>query len=209
MNRLRQFHRLSALIIVMYAGLHIANHLVGLSSIESHIEFMRKARWVYRQPAVETLLLLSVLFQMGSGLTLVIRGWRQRRGFIPWLQASSGVYLMLFLFNHVAAVLYGRNTLHLDTNFYYAAAGFYTHPLQFYFAPYYFFAVVALFTHFGCALYWRMQAKSTAACVLAVMLPVGIGSLISLLIVLSLAGVFYPVKIPPEYKASFNSTGKP
>lgn len=202
---LRKLHRFSALIIVAYACLHITNHLVGLGGIESHIEFMRKTRLVYRQPAIEAVLFLSVAFQICSGLVMVVRGWRQRRGLIPWLQAASGIYLVFFFFNHVGAVLYGRNTLHLDTNFYYAAAGFYTPPLQFYFAPYYFLSVVALFTHLGCALYWRSQSSSRTARILSVALPVGIGSIISLLIVLSLAGVFYPVNVPPEYKASFSA----
>jgi hypothetical protein len=205
MNMLRKLHHFSALVIAVYACIHITNHLVGLSGVDSHIEFMRKARLVYRQPAVEALLLLSVAFQICSGLALVVRGWKRRRSFISWLQAGSGIYLVLFFFNHVGAVLYGRNTLHLDTNFYYAAAGFYVPPLQFYFAPYYFLAVVALFTHLGCALYWRLQSSSRAAHMLAVALPVSIGSIISLLIVLSLAGVFYPVNVPPEYKASFSA----
>jgi hypothetical protein len=202
---LRKFHRISALLIAAYACLHIANHLVGLRGVESHIEFMRVARLVYRQPVVEILLLLSVAFQVGSGVTFIIRGWKQRRGLMPWLQAGSGAYLVLFFLNHVSAVLYGRNTLHLDTNFYYAAAGFYVPPLQFYFAPYYFLAVVALFAHVGCALYWRFQTGSRLARALSIALPLSVGSIISLLIVLSLAGVFYPVDVPPEYKASFSA----
>lgn len=197
---LRKLHRFSALVIIAYAFIHITNHLVGLAGIESHIEFMRKARWVYRQPTVESLLFLSVAFQVCSGLTLVIRGWRQRRGFIPWLQAGSGIYLALFLLNHVVAVLYGRNSLHIDTNFYYAAAGFYTPPLQYYFAPYYFLSVVALFTHVGCAVYWLLQSSSRSIRMLALALPVFIGCIISLLIVLTLASAFYPVILPSEYK---------
>lgn len=202
---LRELHRFSALIIATYACLHIANHLAGLGGVELHIEFMRMIRLVYRQPAVEALLLASVAFQICSGLALVIQGWKQRRGFIPWLQAVSGIYLVLFFFNHVMAVLYGRNTLHLDTNFYYAAAGFHVPPLQFYFAPYYFFAVVALFTHLGCALYLRLESSSRATRLLAVALPASIGCLISLLVVLSLAGAFYPVNVPPEYTGSFSA----
>lgn len=202
---LRKLHRFSALVIIVYACLHITNHLVGLGGVESHIEFMRKARLVYRLPAVEILLLLSVAFQICSGLVLVVRGWRKRRGFIPWLQVGSGIYLAFFFFNHVGAVLYGRNMLQLDTNFYFAAAGFYVPPFQFYFAPYYFLAVIALFTHLGCALYWQMQSRPRAVQILAVVLPISIGAVISLLIVLSLAGVFYPVNVPPEYKELFST----
>ncbi len=200
---LRKIHGLSALLIAVYACVHIANHLVGLVGVESHLAFMRAARLVYRYPVVEAVLLMAVAFQIYSGLTFVVRGWKQRLGFMPWLQAGSGAYLALFLLNHVGAVLFGRTVLHLDTNFYYAAAGFYVPPFQFFFVPYYFFGVLALFTHLGCALHWRLHTKSRPARVLAVVLPSSVGFVVSLLIVLSLAGVFYPVQVPIEYKATF------
>jgi succinate dehydrogenase/fumarate reductase cytochrome b subunit len=200
---LRKLHRISALLIAAYACIHIINHLVGLGGIEAHIAFMRAARSVYRLPVVETVLLIAIAFQICSGLTLLIRGWKQRSGFIPWLQAGSGAYLAFFFLLHVSSVINIRTTFHLDTNFYVAAAGFYVPPLQFFFMPYYFLAVVALFTHVGCALYWRFQAHSRPARTLAVALPVGIGFAVSLLIVLMLAGAFYPVHVPSEYKAPF------
>lgn len=100
-------------------------------------------------------------------------------------------------------MLFGRTVLDLDTNFYFAAAGFHVPPFQYFFAPYYFLAVLALFTHLGCALYWQLQAKPRFARGVAVALPVVVGLAVSSLIVLSLAGVFYRVDIPPEYKATF------
>ena len=200
---LRKFHGLSALFIAAYACVHIANHLVGLRGVESHIAFMRAARLVYRFPVVEVVLLMAVAFQIYSGLAFVVRGWRQRQGFMPWLQAGSGAYLVFFILNHVGAVLFGRTVLHLDTNFYYAAAGFYVPPFQFFFVPYYFLAVLAIFTHLGCALYWQLRAKSRPARVLAVVVPSGLGLVASLLIVLLLAGVLYPVQVPAEYKATY------
>jgi len=200
---LRTLHGFSALFLVAYAAVHIANHLVGLAGIEAHIAFMRDFRSVYRIPVVEAMLLAAVAFQVYSGLTFVVRGWKQRQGLVPWLQAGSGAYLAFFFLNHVGAVLFGRTVLDLDTNFYFAAAGFHVPPFQYFFAPYYFLAVLALFTHLGCALYWQLQAKPRFARGVAVALPVVVGLAVSSLIVLSLAGVFYRVDIPPEYKATF------
>lgn len=200
---LRTLHGFSALFLVAYAAVHIANHLVGLAGIEAHIAFMRDFRSVYRIPVVEAMLLAAVAFQIYSGLTFVVRGWKQRQGLVPWLQAGSGAYLAFFFLNHVGAVLFGRTVLDLDTNFYFAAAGFHVPPFQYFFAPYYFLAVLALFTHLGCALYWQLQAKPRFARGVAVALPVVVGLAVSSLIVLSLAGVFYRVDIPPEYKATF------
>jgi hypothetical protein len=110
---------------------------------------------------------------------------------------------VFFFVNHVGAVLFGRTVLHLDTHFYDAAAGFYVPPFQLFFAPYYFLGVLALFTHLGCALRWQQQARSRSARVLAVAVPSGVGLVVSLLIVLSLAGVFYAVQVPTEYKATY------
>lgn len=200
---LRKLHGLSALLILVFLCVHIANHLAALSGIDSHLAFMRSARLVYRSPAVEILILLAVVFQIYSGITFVVRGWKQRQGFLPWLQAGSGAYLAFFFLNHVGAILYGRTVLHLDTNFYFAAAGFYVPPFQFFFAPYYFLGVLALFTHLGCALYWLLETKSQTIRILAVALSFTVGFALSLLIVLSLSGVFHPLQVPPEYKATY------
>ena len=91
---LRKLHRLSALFIAAFACLHLANHLAGLRGVEAHIEFMRSARLVYRQPIVEFLLLLAIALQICSGLALIIRGWKRRYGVMRWLQAGSGAYLV-------------------------------------------------------------------------------------------------------------------
>lgn len=207
---LRTLHRASAVLIATFACLHIANHLASLWGVSSHIAFMQTARSIYRQATVEIILLFCVAFQIASGLWFVIRGWKRRNGLVPWLQAASGSYLVFFFLVHVGAVLYGRSVLDLDTNFYFAAAGFHVPPNQYFFAPYYFLAVLALFTHLGCAAYWQFPASSRTARGLAVALPVILGGVISLLIVLSLAGMLQPVEVPAKYKATYAPTaGQP
>jgi len=200
---LRKLHAMSALVIAAFACLHIANHLAGLGGASAHIAFMETARVVYRARAVEWALLACVGFQIVSGLVFVIRGWKQRHGGIAWLQALSGAYLSFFLAIHVGAVLFGRAALDLDTNFYFAAAGFHVEPFQFFFAPYYFFAVVALFSHLGCAAYWQSEGRPRLARALVIAVPCAVGSVMSLLIVMSLAGALFPVDIPASYKATY------
>jgi succinate dehydrogenase/fumarate reductase cytochrome b subunit len=200
---LRDLHRASAVLIGVFALVHIANHLASLSGVSAHIAFMEAARAVYRQPAIESLLLLCVAFQVASGLRLVARGWRRRSGAVAWLQAVSGIYLAFFFLVHVAAVLFGRSVLGLDTNFYYAAAGFHVPPYALFFAPYYFLGVFALFVHLGCAAYWRAASRPRVVRVLALTLPTSIGAVVSLLIGLSLAGHIAPVDIPAKYKATY------
>jgi succinate dehydrogenase/fumarate reductase cytochrome b subunit len=200
---LRKLHALSAVLIAAFVCVHLANHLVGLTGTAAHIDFMEAARAVYRLGVIEWVLLGCVAFQIISGLTLVVRGWKQRRGFVPWLQAVSGALLALFLIVHVGAVLFGRAAFNLDTNFYFAAAGFHVAPYQYFFAPYYFLGVAALFTHAACAAYWRSRSLPRAARILIVALPSTIGVTLATLIVLSLAGALFPVEIPVEYKATY------
>ncbi len=195
----RKFHRLSACVLAAYILLHLSNHLLAVAGAHAHIAFMEAIRPLYRNAVVEPLLLACVLFQCGSGIWMVLRGWKKRYGLVAWLQAGSGIYLALFLFFHVGAVLFGRAALKLDTNFYYAAAGFVLMPYELFFAPYYFFAVCALFTHLGCAAYWQVEARSPIARRLAIAVPAGIGLLAALLINLALAGVLHPLDIPAKY----------
>ena len=202
MQVLRALHRTSALAIGLYAAMHIANHLVALAGVPAHLAFMDAARVVYRQPVAEAVLLACVAFQGASGVWLLLAGWKARRGALPWLQASSGAYLALFLLIHVAAIFYGR-ALGLDTNFYYAAAGFQVPPFQYFFAPYYFLAIVALFTHVGCALARRAPQGRRRA--LAIGVPMVAGLVISSLVLACLAGVVHPFDVPAKYKRTYHA----
>jgi succinate dehydrogenase/fumarate reductase cytochrome b subunit len=200
---LQKLHGLSALLIAAFVCVHIANHLAGLAGAATHIAFMEAARSVYRLGVIEWVLLGCVAFQIVGGLTLFVRDWKRRQGFIAWLQAVCGMLLALFLIVHVGAVLFGRGALNLDTNFYFAAAGFHVPPFQYFFAPYYFLGVAALFTHAACAAYWRSRNLPRVARILIVAMPSAIGVTLSMLIVLSLAGALFPVEIPAEYKATY------
>ncbi len=193
------------MLIALFAFAHIANHLAGLAGVATHLAFMESTRLVYRNPVVEIVLLLCVAFQVGSGLTLALRGWRLRRGFVPWLQALSGVYLSFFLLVHVSAILSGRVLLNLDTNFYFAAAGFHVPPYPFFFVPYYFLAVVALFAHLGCAAYWQVQHRPGLTRVLVIAIPTAVAAVVALLIVLLLAGKLQPFEVPAKYKATYGA----
>ncbi len=202
---LRSLHRTSALLVFAFAFLHIANHLASLHSIELHIALMNALRKTYRQPVVEVLVLVCMACQSASGLLLVARAWPARVALVARLQVVSGLYLAFFLLVHVSAVLYGRRVLGLDTNFFFAAAGQHVPPFQWFFAPYYFLAVLALFVHAGCAAYRRFArlrpriGRTLLAC------AVGAGLIVSVLLTGSLAGVFEDLHIPAAYRATFGA----
>lgn len=201
---LHKLHRASACIIGAYIAVHLFNHLLAIRSVEGHIQFMESFRHIYRNLFVEVLLLVCVMFQVGSGVYFIKNRWGRRQGFFERIQALSGGYLAFFLLVHVGAVLVGRGMLGLDTNFYYAAAGMHASPFQYYFVPYYFLAVVAIFAHIACAVHWlarndvKVETRNDYGyAVLA------IGVVASTLIVAAFAGTFYDIKIPQEYRATY------
>jgi succinate dehydrogenase/fumarate reductase cytochrome b subunit len=202
MRQVRNLHRLSAMALGLFLVAHLTNHIAAIFGIAVHQRVLSALRVVYRQPWVEPVLLLFAFWQVVSGLTLVVRKWRDRSGAVAWLQAISGAYMAFFLVVHTAAVLLGRH-LGLDTNFYFAAAGFHLPSWPWFFAPYYFLAIVALFVHVGCALSWSFatdrrhrQTTIAAGFLLA-------GALTGAILVLVMAGGFYPVVIPMEYLRVF------
>jgi succinate dehydrogenase/fumarate reductase cytochrome b subunit len=201
---LHKLHRTSAFIIGAYVAVHLFNHGLALRSVEAHIQFMESFRHIYRNPFVEVLLLACVTFQIGSGIYFIKNRWGQRHGFFGRVQALSGGYLAFFLLVHVGAVLFGRAALDLDTNFYYAAAGMHVPPFQYYFVPYYFLAVVAIFGHIACAVHWLTRdnlSEATRNYFGYTSLVVGVVA--ATLIVAAFAGAFYNIKVPQEYRATY------
>jgi hypothetical protein len=200
---LRAYHRTSALIAGGFLLLHMGNHAVGLFGQTAHIAAMGLIRPLYRNAVVEPILLVLLTFQIVSGLAMVIKGWRNRNGLVAWLQALSGLYLAAFLAIHVTSVLAGRWQLGLDTNFNFAAAGFHVAAWPFYFAPYYFFAVAALFTHVGCALYWNLGTGRGSVPRRTMIAFTAGGAMFALAITLALGGALFPVTIPDRYLATY------
>jgi hypothetical protein len=201
---LHRLHRLSAVIIGSYVLLHLFNHLLALKGPALHIAFMKQYRQIYRLPVIEALLMFLLVYQIGSGIYFIVKRRGQRHGFFAKAQAWSGAYLAFFLLIHVGAVLYGRYALHLDTNFYYAAAGLNITPYQVFFMPYYFLAVVAFFTHVACALHWLSRKHITLPVRnLAGYATLFLGISIATLIVATFMGAFYHVTIPAAYRATF------
>jgi succinate dehydrogenase/fumarate reductase cytochrome b subunit len=194
---LRPVHRASAIALALFLAAHLLGHLAGLAGAAAHQSVLEALRLIYRQPLVEGVLLGCLLFQMGSGLTLLWRGRGRRRGGVAWMQAISGGYLALFLLIHVTAVLAGRFQ-GVDTNLQFAAAGMHTPPWQWFFGPYYFFAVFALGTHVGCALYWNLPEPLRARALVGSMLA---GWMLAVGLVVLLAGGFHALEIPARYLA--------
>lgn len=205
---LHKLHRLSACLIGAFIAIHLFNHLLAISGIDAHIAFMESCRRLYRMPVLEVLLLVGVLYQIFSGVYFISARWGERQGFFERLQAISGGYLCFFLLNHVGAVIFGRVESNLDTNFYFAAAGTHISPFRYFFIPYYFFAVLAIFGHVACAFHWLTRKRiSLVARNRSSYTIIAFGAFLSCLIVLAFSGGLYQVDIPSEYIETFVSLG--
>jgi hypothetical protein len=162
-----QLHRITAIILALFLASHLAVHLFALAGPDAHDAALTAIQWTYRHPVVEPLLLMALLFQIGLGLRLLWRRWREP-GKSRWakLQLASGLYLTYFIINHSSAALITRSVGQLDTNFWWVS-GPLLHPLlSWWFYPYYAFAVMAVTAHAGAALHFRgydQPAKWVAA----------------------------------------------
>lgn len=141
--KIKNLHYFSGVTITLFIGLHLFNHLCSIQGINQHIEVMSIFRSFYRNTIVESLLLLAVIIQIVSGLNLAFTKRKVSVSKFEKLQIWSGLYLAFFLIIHVSAVLTGRFCLHLDTNFYFGAAGINTYPFNLFFIPYYSLAILS------------------------------------------------------------------
>jgi len=145
---LKSLHRGNAALLGLFLGLHLANHAALTWGPGAHGAVMEALRPLYRHPLVEPLLIALFAAQIGMGLALAWRRGRPR-GAWAWAQALSGLWLALFLVQHVPAVLLARPET--DTNAAFAAAVVQDWPGALYFIPYYIAAVAALATHLAAA----------------------------------------------------------
>lgn len=171
---IKRWHYCAGIILSVFIAFHLLNQLFSLAGPEAHIRLMALIRKVYRHPVVETILLTAVVTQLVTGITMLFG--KSRKTPAEKIQVCSGIYLSFFLLFHVGAVLYGR-AVHLDTNFYFAAAGLNYFPASLFFIPYYVLAVSAISLHVA-AIHYLKTGSKRIACTIG-----GIGILTSLVIV--------------------------
>lgn len=155
----KKLHYFSGLTITVFVALHLFNHLVSIWGVERHIELMTSLRLFYRNVFVEIILLSAVVIQILSGLKLFFASRKNAVSGFDKLHIWSGLYLAFFLVIHVSAVLIGRFVLHLDTNFYFGAAGINSFPVNLFFIPYYALAIVSFFSHIAAIHAKKMKRK--------------------------------------------------
>lgn len=198
---LKKIHFYSGIILTVFIGIHLINHFASLFGPDTHIALMNKLRPIYRNLLVETLLVLAVLTQIVSGLRLFRSRRRIATTSFERLQVWTGLYLAFFLIIHLSAVFVGRYFLHLDTNFYFGAAGLNAFPVNLFFIPYYGLAVFSFFGHLAAIHHQKMKlALLGLSPAQQVRTIVGLGIVVTLLLFYGLTNHWQGITLPKEYE---------
>ncbi len=197
---MKKAHFYSGLTLSIFITAHLSNHLLSFLGEAAHITFMDELRVIYRNFAVEFVLIASVIIQIFTGISLFFRKRKIAKGFFELLQIWSGLYLAIFLIFHVSAVFAGRYLLNLDTNLYFGVAGLNTFPYYLFFAPYYGLSIIALFGHIAAIHALKMNKTMLGVTVqnqAIVVLIIGI--LLSVAVLYGLTNGFDGIEIPQAY----------
>lgn len=195
-DRLRPWHRRNAFVLLVFLTAHIATHLSAVFGPDSHSALMDALRIVYRAPVIEFILIGLFVIQVGLGLVLVWPRIRQSdKSAWSWIQIISGLYLALFILNHIfLGVLRGRTYEGVETGFHFVASTLMTAPIQYGFIPYYYLAVLSLFAHLAAALHWAGKSDFVTRSIIVA------GSVIAGLIVAAYGGFLYDIVLPDAYQ---------
>jgi hypothetical protein len=197
---MRRVHFISGLVITIFVGLHLFNHVSSIYGADKHIEIMNLLRHIYRNIFAEAILLLAILVQIISGIKLFKANRKKMTSQFDKLHIWTGLYLAIFLVFHLSAVLGGRYFLHLDTNFYFGVAGLNSFPFNLFFIPYYGLAIFSFFGHIASVHNKKMKSnvlnltpKHQAKAILL------FGLILIPIIFYGLTNYFHGVQIPEEY----------
>ena len=197
-------HRRNALLLLVFLCLHFGTHLAAPFGPEVHALVLNVVRPAYRPYFIELLLLASIVMQTILGFALVIRrlrlGTDRRWGIV---QVGSGLYLLVFLSVHVSAALLARYQSGLDTNFWWPASTLARAATAWFFYPYYFLAISALFWHFAAALSFRKTSTRTVWGLVVT------GPLLALVVLSGYGGWFRELVVPQLYYQSLDRTVGP
>lgn len=193
-------HKFCACVLSSFILAHLINHLMAVNGIDTHTHIMHSLRQIYRHPVGESILMLSILLQIGTGVTKIRRsGWRHVH-FFDRLQVYSGAYLLLFLLAHTTAIWNARLLLGLETDFYFGAIVWLKKPYVYGFALYYFGGIVAFFAHLACVLRWVLiRHLSPYQIQVLIWSMISLGVLIWLVILFAFSGMLFDIDLPEVY----------
>lgn len=160
---LRVAHGIGATaLILIFLGMHLSNHTVGLFGYAADRAVMDVLRAWYRSDFVQPVIIAGFLFMMATGPVLARYRTVTNTDTFGTLQTMAGAYLAAFLFSHMSAILILARFEHgTDTDWHYATGepnGFFGDPGNVRLIPHYEWVVIALAVHLACGLRGIMLA---------------------------------------------------
>ncbi len=193
----------TGLILASFVAVHLLNFLLAITGPGAYDSFQSMARKIYQFPLVEALILAAIVAHLAIAVARFLREPRTTRtGRFRW-HRYSGVFLMLVIVGHVAAVR-GPSWF---ADIYPGAEGlaFTLNAYPAYFYPYYFLLACAGFYHaaqgIGVALARLNMGRPVFAGRGLAVLTTGF-ALLALCALAGLAGLLYEIPDPFDNDAA-------
>jgi succinate dehydrogenase/fumarate reductase cytochrome b subunit len=199
----KTLHRVNGTVLAVFVFMHMVTHLSGLFGIAAYSATQSAMRHIYRNPITEPVLLLAFTLQVGIGVLLLSKGFKRKLA-ERWArtQVLSGLILALFINQHLAALIFTRWADGLDTTFYWPASVMSDAPFYWYFAPYYFLGVCAMFVHLACAIRLNLLRRKHPHAARRLFWATSLaGIVVAVAINLMLHGLFYDIVLPEQWVA--------
>ncbi|MFP3555486.1 hypothetical protein SB861_32950 [Paraburkholderia sp. SIMBA_049] len=184
----------SAAIILVFLLPHLSNHALGIFGADTHKAVMLVLRHLYRAGWIEPILIALVVFQIVSGLVLLLPKLGEKRDLLGTLQTASGAYLVIFIASHINAVFVLARYFGTDTDYAWATGlpnGLIADSWNVRLIPHYSLGVWLIFSHIVCGLRTVMLAHGVSvprANTISWTL-IGVASLWSAVIIAGMVGV--------------------
>ncbi|QUN32195.1 hypothetical protein KB879_39045 (plasmid) [Cupriavidus sp. KK10] len=155
----------SATIILVFLFPHLGNHAIGIFGTDTHKAVMLVLRHLYRAGWLEPILIALFLFQIVSGLVLLLPKLGEKRDLLGTLQTASGAYLVIFIASHINAVFILARYFGTDTDYAWATGlpnGLIADSWNVRLIPHYSLGVWLILSHIICGLRTVMLAHGVS-----------------------------------------------
>ena len=191
-TRLRVAHGCSALaILLIFLAWHLLNHSSAIYSLQLNETMMDAMRKWYRSELIQPALIILMLFQVVSGVTLLWQATATRSDFLGTLQTATGAFLTAFIASHLNSVfILGREVTRANTNFLWASGaptGLLMDAWNVRLIPHYSLGVWFVVIHMGLGLRGVLLARRVSAARANLLLwgVSGLGALVAVIITIA------------------------
>lgn len=198
---MKNIHRITGIITSIFILSHLINHSMAWFGIEQHQKCLDTLRQVYRIPFIEGILIGCFLFQIFSGIKLLLTLRKKKdKNTYEKIQYYTGLAIAYFLIQHIPATIGQRLIYGFDTNFYFAAKVVNEKPWLYYFVPYYIMGVMAIGIHIANIHRHKISPKiGIKNATIHFYLITVFFALLTFIILFSLMGGRYDFSIPKDY----------